>query len=128
MWISKKQLWIIGLLGAVMFLTSCSSGSVNYIQAPHNYFHYSVVKAGTIEIHEDDVQIHEFTGASMQPSIFTGNKAITIPYSGQELKEGQIVTYYGNNDAVERQRENRPPSPCPEPGRSGGNLGTITAC
>lgn len=69
-----------------------SKGAKNNIQATHEAVSYSY---GNKELRIDKVNIDDFYGSSMQPTIFTGNKLITKDYNGNinKLREGMIITY-----------------------------------
>ena len=64
----------------------------NNIQAPHNYIYYEEVNNKLI-IH--NVKTDSFTGSSMQPTIWTGNRLIIKEYNRDYdvLKEGMIIMY-----------------------------------
>lgn len=63
----------------------------NNIQAPHVVFNFSCGNQGlTIS----DVDCATVSGNSMQPTLFTGNTLIWIPYNqGDQLREGWIIKY-----------------------------------
>ena len=79
---------VIGLLISG-FLPSPSTQ--NNIQAAHVSFPLEYANSTLIL---ENITLHRGTGISMQPGYFTGNLMIVIPYTGQELREGQIIRYY----------------------------------
>lgn len=68
---------------------------VNYIQAAHVSFDYSCGNGGLV-IKEASCSSN-FYGSSNQPSMFTGNTIIYVPYDDKKdrskLKEGMFVRY-----------------------------------
>lgn len=72
----------------------------NNIQAAHNRIDYNIVNNSVI-LH--NASLSRTTGLSMQPTIFTGNKAIEVEYTNQILREGQIITFKnGNSSTIHR--------------------------
>ena len=69
----------------------------NNIQAQHTKVTY-YLKDNKIIINNSNIEIMNFTGSSMQPALFAGNKLIVQKYDGEELKEGMIVAYQGEQD------------------------------
>lgn len=73
-------------LGFVMLNNSV----VNHIQAPHSDIDYYVNGSDIII---KNISVHEQTGFSMRPTIFTDNKIIVVKYTNQKLKEGEIIVF-----------------------------------
>lgn len=63
----------------------------NYIQAPHTNVYFEK-DSGKVIVY--NAEIIEMTGKSMRPTMFTGNKALAIPYHGGEVEEGWIIMYH----------------------------------
>jgi len=68
----------------------------NNIQAPHVQVDYRL--SGDEFTIENIDQLGETIGASMQPTMFSGNVILLRDYEGQDLKEGMIVEYDTGKD------------------------------
>jgi len=63
----------------------------NFIQAAHADFNFSCGNKGLVV---EGVSCITLAGSSMQPTVYTGNTVITMPYElGQILSEGLLVSY-----------------------------------
>jgi len=62
----------------------------NYIQAPSINANYTTgSNTVTVENIESLIEVH---GSSMRPTMFTGDKALAVDYTGRELSEGDIIS------------------------------------